>query len=231
MDRFNHPSSTILSTFPRTLIKTSYYYIRSKSLIALYSTQQEHPQVSSSPPWRTTPKIDQFWGLFFRGGPLPSGSWLGNHPTPPGGGGFLRSIFFCFVTIFQTLWYWNQAAWARELQLHCTAHFSYFRNHISAKDLHTSANDRPSDTRVKQQECAVHCTQRRRLIGCLKLQVVFCKRATDYRALLQKTNCKDNASYGTKPPCTGVQQQECAVHGKSWAMCHVSQVMTHRVRL
>jgi len=48
LDRFNHPSSTILSTFPRTLIKTSYYYIRSKSLIALYSTQQEHPQVSSS---------------------------------------------------------------------------------------------------------------------------------------------------------------------------------------
>ena len=38
MDRFIHPSSAIRSTFPRTLIKTSYYYIRSKSLITLYPT-------------------------------------------------------------------------------------------------------------------------------------------------------------------------------------------------
>jgi len=28
-----------------------------------------------------TPKIDQFWGLFFRGVTLPPGSWFGNHPT------------------------------------------------------------------------------------------------------------------------------------------------------
>ena len=40
------------------------------------------------PPWRNTPKIDQFWGWFFRGGPLHLGSWFGNHPTkkPPRGG-------------------------------------------------------------------------------------------------------------------------------------------------
>jgi len=46
------------------------------------------------PPWRTTPKIDQFWGWFFRGGPLPSDSWLGNiinRKPPPGGGRFFRS--------------------------------------------------------------------------------------------------------------------------------------------
>ena len=43
------------------------------------------------PPWRTTPKIDQFWGCFFRGGPLPPGPWFGNHQTekPPQEGGFL----------------------------------------------------------------------------------------------------------------------------------------------
>jgi len=43
------------------------------------------------PPWRTTPKIDQCWGWFFKGGPLPPGSWLGNivnkKETSPGGGG------------------------------------------------------------------------------------------------------------------------------------------------
>jgi len=66
-------------------------------------------------PWRITPKIDQwffrggssfsgfliwkppkkdqFWGWFFRGGPLPPGSWFGNHPTKKnsGRGGFFRS--------------------------------------------------------------------------------------------------------------------------------------------
>jgi hypothetical protein len=38
-----------------------------------------------------TPKIDQFWGLFFRGVVLPPGSWFGNHPTDsfPRRGGFL----------------------------------------------------------------------------------------------------------------------------------------------
>ena len=41
----------------------------------------------------------------------------------------------------------------------------------------------------------------RRLIGCLKLQVIFCKRATNHRALLQKTTFKDTASYGSSPPC------------------------------
>jgi len=42
----------------------------------------------------------------------------------------------------------------------------------------------------------------RRLIGCLKLQVIFRKRATSYRALLLKMTCKDKASYGSSPPCT-----------------------------
>jgi len=41
----------------------------------------------------------------------------------------------------------------------------------------------------------------RRPIGCLKLQVIFRKRATYYRALLQKMTCKDQASYGLSPPC------------------------------
>jgi len=39
-------------------------------------------------------------------------------------------------------------------------------------------------------------------IECLKLQVIFRKRATKYRALLRKMTCKDKASYGSWPPCT-----------------------------
>jgi len=42
----------------------------------------------------------------------------------------------------------------------------------------------------------------RRLIGCLKLQVVFRKRATNYRALLRKLTYEDKASYGSTPPCS-----------------------------
>jgi len=41
-------------------------------------------------------------------------------------------------------------------------------------------------------------------IGCLKLQVIFRKRATIYRALLWKMTYKDKASYGSSPPCIGI---------------------------
>ena len=36
---------------------------------------------------------------------------------------------------------------------------------------------------------------RERAIGCLKLQVIFCKRAANCRALMWKITCKDKASY------------------------------------
>jgi len=49
------------------------------------------------------------------------------------------------------------------------------------------------------------CTGWRRPIGCLKLQVIFRKRATNYRALLRKITYKDKASYGSSPPCTYTQ--------------------------
>ena len=42
----------------------------------------------------------------------------------------------------------------------------------------------------------------RRPIGCLRLQVIFRKRATKYRALLWKMTYKDKASHGSSPPCT-----------------------------
>jgi hypothetical protein len=48
------------------------------------------------------------------------------------------------------------------------------------------------------------------LRGCLKLQVIFCKKATNHRALLQKMTYKDKASYGSCPPCTTVSTENAA---------------------
>jgi len=41
----------------------------------------------------------------------------------------------------------------------------------------------------------------RGLIGCLKLEVIFRKRATYYRAVLRKTTYEDKAFYDSTPPC------------------------------
>ena len=49
------------------------------------------------------------------------------------------------------------------------------------------------------QEMPYQSTGRRTLIGCLKLQVIFRKRATNYRKMIYE----DNASYDSTPPCTG----------------------------
>ena len=46
------------------------------------------------------------------------------------------------------------------------------------------------------------CTGWRRRIGCLTLQVIFRKRATNYRALLRKITYKDKASYESTPCST-----------------------------
>ena len=45
----------------------------------------------------------------------------------------------------------------------------------------------------------------RRLIGCLNLQVIFRKRATDYRTLLRKMTYEDKASYDSTPPFTATR--------------------------
>ena len=46
----------------------------------------------------------------------------------------------------------------------------------------------------------------RRLIGSPKLQIIFHKRATKYRALLWKMTYKDKGSYESSPPCTCIHQ-------------------------
>jgi len=41
-----------------------------------------------------------------------------------------------------------------------------------------------------------------RPIGCIKLRVIFGKRATNYRPLLRKITYKDRAAYGSSPLCS-----------------------------
>ena len=53
--------------------------------------------------------------------------------------------------------------------------------------------------------CDLHLyafTRWRRLIGSPKLQIIFHKRATKYRALLRKMTYKDKGSYESSPPCS-----------------------------
>jgi len=50
-------------------------------------------------------------------------------------------------------------------------------------------------------------TGSQRLIGCLKLQVIFRKGATNYGALLQKMTYNDKVSYGSSAPCTRCQDE------------------------
>jgi len=71
----------------------------------------------------------------------------------------------------------------------------------------------------------------RRPIGCVKLQVIFRKRATNHRALWWKMTYKDKASYGSLPPCMNAlfHAREYVVwhtHTHTDASCH-SIISTH----
>ena len=52
----------------------------------------------------------------------------------------------------------------------------------------------------------------RRLIGRLKLQVNFRKRATSWRALLRKMTYEDKAPYASTPPCSTFNQSVTTLH-------------------
>ena len=56
-------------------------------------------------------------------------------------------------------------------------------------------------------------------IGCLKLKVSFCKRATNYRTLLREMTYKDKASYGSSPLCTHKYIYRCACTCTHHAYC------------
>jgi len=62
----------------------------------------------------------------------------------------------------------------------------------------------------------MYITGWRRLIGSPKLQIIFHKRATKYRALLRKMNNKDKGSYESSPPCRWYALFENANHQRYW---------------
>ena len=59
-----------------------------------------------------------------------------------------------------------------------------------------------SRTYTRPRSHALPHTGWRRTTACLELQVIFRKRATNYRALLRKMTCKDEALYGSSPSFT-----------------------------
>jgi len=65
----------------------------------------------------------------------------------------------------------------------------------------------------------------RRLIGYLKLQVIFRKRATNYRALLWKVTYEDKGTYESSPPCT---PQEFFLFAEAYT---ISRHVIHRVKM
>jgi len=54
----------------------------------------------------------------------------------------------------------------------------------------------------RERESVSVCVRERESLstGCLKLQVIFRKRASNYRVLLRKMTCKDKASCGSSLP-------------------------------
>jgi len=73
-----------------------------------------------------------------------------------------------------------------------------------------------------------HTTGRRRPIGCLKLQVIFRKSATNHRALLRKMTYKDKASYGSSPHCMFFSWGKGILHSHTYAhTISLSHTHTH----
>ena len=66
----------------------------------------------------------------------------------------------------------------------------------------------------------------RRLIGCLKLQVIFRTRATNYRALLRKMTYEDKASSDFTPPCSSVAYGVLSVYYRALCQCLLYGVAT-----
>jgi len=86
--------------------------------------------------------------------------------------------------------------------------YVYASIHVPASmiSLSTSTRGRPSSsanfqTKHSQKVSILVISGWRRPIGCLKLQVIFRKRAINDRALWREMIYKDKAFYGSSPPC------------------------------
>jgi hypothetical protein len=120
----------------------------------------------------------------------------------------VTSLFMYIVRLFSYTFYISLLTKCTALYIQVSGLFSYilyvsFRIHCLTLFV--------CITRFFPYMLKVSCrTGWRRPIGCLKLQVIFRKRATNYRALLRKMTytdkrrmtCKDKASYTSLPPST-----------------------------
>jgi len=69
----------------------------------------------------------------------------------------------------------------------------------------------------------------RECIGCLKMQVFFCKRATNFRVLLRKMTYKDKASYVVTPPCsTRERSKQCTSYPCQTKRTHFQRYLSMR---
>jgi len=68
-------------------------------------------------------------------------------------------------------------------------------------------------------------TEWRRCIGCLKLQVIFRKRATNFRDLLRKMTYKDKAFYGSSPSNKHLCQQANIDVRKYYRVASISRLL------
>ena len=68
----------------------------------------------------------------------------------------------------------------------------------------------------------IHDTEWRRRIGCLKLQVSFRKRATNYRALLRKITSEEKASYHSTQPCIHIEHMTIEYEHKTIEYEHMT---------
>ena len=72
----------------------------------------------------------------------------------------------------------------------------------------------PTVTSVLAKKMRLRSTGWRRLIGSPKLQIIFHKRATKYRSLLQKIAYKDKGSYESSPPYTDFRFKDLFKFGR-----------------
>jgi len=69
------------------------------------------------------------------------------------------------------------------------------------------ASSEAADAAAASLATAMYHTGWQRLIGCLKLQVIFRKRSTNYRALLRKMTCED--PMGLRHPVRDISYIKC----------------------
>jgi len=86
---------------------------------------------------------------------------------------------------------------------------SLLRRSVSIHDCHDLNELNETSAHMQNKDFFYSDTGWWRLTGCLKLQVIFRKRATDSRALLWKMTYEDKASYGSSPLCISIHGELC----------------------